>query len=80
VHIQDFNYPRDDFKVWCNKHIDQAEPGAVIFTATKIWFEDEIITVGWQCAIKGPAVGGMGHDGNCPNVGADFEERVKEKL
>ena len=78
MHIADFNYPREDFKMWCHDHVDKAEPGAIIF---ELIVEDEEgwdgIPVGWKCAIKGPRVGEEG--GNTPNLASRFRESVVEE-
>ncbi len=71
MHIGDFANEREEFKVWCEKHINQAPSGAVIFEVTKAWDEDDE-GVGWKCAILGPEVGGEG--GNHPNIGGDMSE------
>ena len=71
MHIGDFEYPPDDFKVWCSAHISQAEPGAVVFTLLK---RDNFreYKKGWSCAILGPEVGGDGD--NAPNIAGEFSE------
>ena len=74
MHIGDFNYPRDDFKVWCKDHIDRAEPGAVVFTIEHPdpMDAEEGYKRGWGCAILGPDVGGEGD--NQPNLCSDMSE------
>ena len=75
IHIEDFNYPRSDFKIWCQDHIDSANQGAVIFT----WGENCISCdnkKGFQCAIYGKSVG-RDNDGATLNCGAD---KVTEKI
>jgi hypothetical protein len=32
MHIADFTYDPEDFVIWCRDHINQALPGAMIFT------------------------------------------------
>ena len=73
MHIADFNYPREDFKVWCRKHLAEADPEAIVFLLVED--EDqpyESYPVGWACAIVGPEVGDEG--GNHPNLGAKWIE------
>ena len=69
MHIGDFAYPREDFKVWCKNHIDEAEKGSVIFTLKE---DDDEYLAGWKCAIKGPDVGAGGD--NLPNISGPLEE------
>ena len=59
MHIGDFLYERDEFKVWCKDHADRAEPGAVVFRIEKAdpMDAEEGYVRGWQCAILGPDVG-----------------------
>lgn len=77
VHIADFNYPREDFKVWCKDHIDNAERGSVVFELINI---DKMVKkwagfpVGWKCVIKGPGVGLKSGGGNHPNTVGDYKE------
>ena len=73
MHIADFNYPREDFKVWCRKHIAEADPEAIVFLLTEAEeIGDENYPLGWACAILGPEVGDEG--GNHPNLAANWVE------
>ena len=76
MHIGDCAYRPDEFKLWCKDHIEQADPGAVVFTITKLdpqgWDEEAGIGVGWRCAILGPEVGGEGD--NHPNLASEMSE------
>jgi len=78
MHISNFDYPETDFKVWCDKHLELAESGSVIFTITKQYDSEDLreYPVGWQCAILGPEVEA---NTNGPNLYADFELAVVEK-
>lgn len=68
MHIGDFAYAQEEFKVWCSTHIHEAEPGAVIFKMIPgKWGRKR-----WRCAIKGPEVGGDGD--NHPNTGQEWTE------
>jgi len=69
MHIGDFLYPREDFKVWCHKHIDEAPVGATICE----WGEYEP-TMG-RCAIVGPALDPDGDNG--PNFSGPVRTRLK---
>lgn len=77
MHIADFAFPRENFKVWCKAHIDEAAKGAVVFEVIESfdgadeWDEP----VGWKCAILGPDVGVL--RGNLPNVAGDMKQYVK---
>ncbi len=55
MHIGDFNFPREDFKVYCNMHINQAPTGAVVFEIVNDSSKEFV--PGWKCAIFGPEVG-----------------------
>ncbi len=78
VHIADFNFERDCFKVWCHRHVLLAEEGAILFTLLKAdSYRPEDYPAGWKCAIKGPAVGIS--LGNSPNLGGTFMEREIRK-
>jgi hypothetical protein len=55
MHIGDFKFPREKFKVWCKHHANKAPKDAIRFTAR-----------GFRCAILGPEVGGDGD--NHPNI------------
>lgn len=68
VHIADYKYPRDRFKVWCKKHIDRATLGAIQFIPIKNSYSDYETS----CAILGPEVGMI--KGNSPNWGCEAEE------
>lgn len=74
MHIGDFAYPQEAFRVWCEKHIEEATSGAVVFemVGPAEGIDDE--PIGWRCAILGPEVGGDGD--NHPNVGGDMMESV----
>lgn len=77
MHIGDFKFPRENFKVWCEKHIAQAHEGAVIFESIQDDdnYLDEGYSVGWKCAIYGPEVGDDGN--NSPNIGMKMKELMK---
>jgi len=47
VHIQDFNYNRDDLEVFCEKHLPTER--ATIFTLTS---EEDKLPKGWRCAFR----------------------------
>lgn len=74
MHIADFAYPREDFTVWCDKHVSFASSGAVIFeiTGPLVDDEEESYPLGWKCAILGPSVGEEG--GNHPNICENWKE------
>lgn len=73
MHIADFNYEPEEYKVWCGKHLKYAERGSVIFTKiSENRFSDT--RKSWQCAIKGPSVGR--ENDTHPNIGASFDEYV----
>lgn len=78
MHIEDFNYPRNKFKVWCYKHAAKAIPGSVIFTIIGLSDFDELdgVELGWQCAIYGPGVGK--ESGNAPNLCSEMTEWTVE--
>jgi len=61
MHIADFTWPREDFKVWCADHVDDAPSIAVTFEmlADDPYGEwgDPSEKKGWRCAIAGPNVG-----------------------
>ena len=75
MHIGDYAYPREAFRVWCDKHVDVAPFGAIVFTLaedeTDVMF-GEAYQKGWRCAIIGPEVGGDGD--NYPNIGVEYTE------
>jgi hypothetical protein len=54
IHIQDFNFPRKDVKVFCNKHLPKEK--ATIFEVIKTDGlennDDEYEKIGWKCAIR----------------------------
>ena len=75
MHISDFDYERSEFKVWCKNHILKAPLKAIVFTLTGRGRNE--FRKGWQCAILGPKVGTR--QGNCPNIGADWDEEVITK-
>lgn len=75
MHINDFDDPRDAFKVWCQKHVKYAYPGAIVYTleANAVHVDDHHhCPKGWRCAILGP-------DSGTPNVGVDWLERRVEE-
>ncbi len=73
MHIADFNYPREDFKVWCRKHLAGASSDAVVFLIVEASdIEGDDFPPGWACAIAGPEVGDEG--GNHPNLAAGWIE------
>ena len=72
MHIGDFAFPREAFKVWCAHHAKKAAKGAIIFTLLKA---DYGLRRGSKIAILGPEVGGDGD--NFPNVGVDYNEEAK---
>ncbi len=74
MHIGDFNFPREDFRVYCHKHINQAPIGAVVFEL----FDDPLkeFDPGWKCAIFGPEAGQINHGDNHPNIAGEFKEWV----
>ncbi len=75
MHIADFDYKREAFRVWCGKHIDQAPTGAMIFELIAPEPQIDSEPVGWKCAILGPDVG---YDGGMhPNVAGEMTETVK---
>jgi len=78
MHIADFNYPREDFKVWCRRHIAEADPNAVVFLLVEAdEHRPEECPLGWACAILGPEVGEEG--GNHPNLAAKCVElKIRE--
>ncbi len=72
MHIGDFNFPREDFKVYCHNHIDKAPIGAVVFEIVEDRFTE--FDPGWKCAILGPEVGQTNNGDNHPNIAGEFEE------
>ena len=74
MHIGDFRFPREDFKIYCQNHIGQAPIGAVVFELVKDSFSE--FDPGWKCAILGPEVGRTNHGHNHPNIAGEFEERA----
>ncbi len=75
MHIGDFAYGREAFRVWCEKHIEEAPSGAVIFELTEPEAGIDSERAGWRCAISGPEVGG---DGDMhPNVAGEMRETIK---
>lgn len=67
MHIEDFKYPREAFRVWCGDHYRQAPKGAVVFYSKRAWRP-------YHMAILGPGAG----DGNEPNWGFDADQYVVE--
>jgi len=63
MHIGDFKFPREEFKVWCRHHAKKAPKEAVMFVGRR----------GFKCAILGPEVGGDGL--NYPNDGYAVEAK-----
>ena len=61
-HIGDFKFPREDFKMWCHKHIYKSSKNAVIFSIPEPTYRDknhdyydkDEIFPGWRCAVIGP--------------------------
>lgn len=79
MHIADFDFPREDFKVYCQDHISEAPNGAIIFELlknTSLVSSYVKLSIGWKCAIAGPE---MDKGGNHPNVGVDWKEEIKTK-
>ncbi len=77
MHIGDYKFPREDFRVWCKKHIPWAKEKAVIFEVIKNETEidyDPEMPVGWKCAIWGPEVGDINDGDNSPNLCNEFKE------
>ncbi|MBA7546014.1 hypothetical protein ES705_38396 [subsurface metagenome] len=76
MHIGDFAFPQWDFQIWCEKHIDEAPIGAVIFETIEL--EPEYcfdgFPIGWKCAIVGPE---MEFGQNRPNLAARMKVRKK---
>lgn len=72
-HIADFNYPREDFKMWCPKHLSKAPAYAVyyqvategewIYSKGQMYSTPEKFEI-W--AVEGPKIGDTT---NCPNLG-----------
>ena len=67
MHIADFAYPQEDFRVWCGRHMAKAPMEAVRFR----WTWEAGDRVAGKCAILGPSVGVDA--GNHPNT-EDCEE------
>jgi hypothetical protein len=70
-HIADFEYPREDFKIWCHKHTEYAPKEAILFVAIESGKQkyDKHYRDGRPiCAAIGPDVGG----GNVPNTTIDY--------
>ena len=57
MHIGDFEFPREDFKIWCSRHIPWAKIGAIVFETIKDDDNFDDMPIGWKCAIWGPEVG-----------------------
>lgn len=77
MHIGDFKFPREYFRVWCDKHIPWAKAGAVVFEVieSKFGFDcDPETPIGWKCAIWGPEVGDINNGDNSPNIGMAIKE------
>ena len=71
MHIADYNYPREDFRAWCDRHVDDAPSDAVVFTVIAddaVEWGGDCYKKGYRCAIAGPNVGLRG--GNHPNLTA----------
>lgn len=73
-HIADFACPREEFKIWCHRHISQAPAGAVIFKFAKQCNFSKLPR-GYKMAVAGPDVG-FGK-GNHPNTAVDCKETIK---
>ncbi len=78
MHIADFEFPREDFKIWCEKHIDQAPFGAIIFETVEPEEYFDLIPVGWKCAILGPKTEAnhAKYQRNHPNLYARMKCRI----
>jgi hypothetical protein len=84
MHIADFAYPEEDFKCWCNDHVEWANKGSVVFTLEepvyvfdydKQDYTDEVkYPQGHRFAILGPSAGQKG--GNHPNLAEKMSEHV----
>jgi hypothetical protein len=77
MHIGDFNFPREDFKVYCHKHINQASIGAVVFELVNDPLKE--FDPGWKCAIFGPEVGQTNDGDNHPNVAVNLKNGLFRK-
>ena len=75
MHIADFGFPRDDFRIWCEKHINKAPAGAIIFETLEPEGDFCGVPAGWKCAILGPDVGldWQRSQGNHPNIGSEMK-------
>ena len=74
MHIGDFRFPREDFRIYCHNHIDKAPSGAVVFEVVEDSFSE--FDAGWKCAIFGPEVGSTNGGDNHPNIAGEFVEWV----
>ena len=75
MHIGDFEFPREDFRVWCEKHIGEAPAGATIFETIESEDDFDQLPLGWKCAILGPEVGlnWEAGEGTHPNLAAEMK-------
>ena len=70
MHIANFKFPRSNFRVWCNDHIDNAPSEARLFELLEKDDHNDL-PIGWKCAILGPEVGC--DKGNLPNTSAEMK-------
>ncbi len=73
MHIGDYEFPREDFRVWCEKHVGEAPAGATIFETIEPEDDFDSIPLGWKCAILGPEVGSDDVWGNHPNLAPEMK-------
>ncbi len=74
MHIGDYKFQREDFRVWCGKHIPWAKHGAVVFEVIEHENDVDDYPIGWKCAIWGPEVGDLEEGDNSPNIGQESKE------
>ena len=70
IHIEDYKFPRTDFKAYCKDHIKVAPIGTRVFEVCDD--SDSEYPKGYICGILGPET----NCGNTPNIGAEFKEYV----
>ena len=73
IHIADYNYDREDVKVFCEKHIPKNDVS--IFEITKECKHFKDLETGWKCGIRLLDIE-PNHVGVYPNTGAEYKVGV----